>query len=78
MGFLNRILGRGNAVDATECPHTALIPHWDQPDNMGKKELAVYTCESCGHQFDYTQARDFLEAPPPVLAGHAREHSMRR
>jgi hypothetical protein len=47
---------------------------------MGKKELAVYTCEACGHQFDYARARTFLEQPPPVLAGHAREHghSMRR
>jgi hypothetical protein len=81
MGFLNRILGRDNAADATACPHTSLVPHWDRPANMGKKDLAVYTCEACGHQFDYAQARTFLETPPPVLAGHAREpreHSLRR
>jgi hypothetical protein len=81
MGFLNRILGRGeNAVASGECPHTSLVPHWAAPENMGKKELAVYTCEACGNQFDYARARTFLEQPPPVLAGHAREHghSMRR
>jgi hypothetical protein len=74
MGFLNRFLGRtGGPAPGSECPHTALIPRWDRPANMGKKELAIYTCEACGHQFDYTHARTFLEQPPPVLAGHARD-----
>jgi hypothetical protein len=52
-----------------ECPHTALAPHWQEPDDMGKAELATYTCESCGRKFPYAEAQQFLTKPPAVMTG---------
>ncbi len=83
MGILDKILGHDekteeNAVqtpvtDAPECPHTALAPHWDALGDMGKKELATYTCESCGRTFSYDQAAPILEHPPEVLIAAGRD-----
>lgn len=75
MGILNKILGNdetkkedmAQAVDAAECPHTALAPHWDSLGDMGKKELATYTCESCGQTFNYEQAAEIMDHAPSVL-----------
>jgi hypothetical protein len=75
MGILQRIFGRteksGPAIeqDSTpdNCPHTALVPHWDNPADMGDKTRAMYRCEACGATFDYDSAVQFLEEPPAVL-----------
>ena len=59
-----------------QCPHTSLSPHWQEPADMGKKELASYTCDSCGQIFNYAEARQYLERPPVTLtavAGERRE-----
>jgi hypothetical protein len=76
MGILDKILGKQDGLpQATEgtmpddkCPHTALSQHWDSPADMGKEELATYTCESCGAVFPYAEAREIMERPPAVLA----------
>ena len=55
MGLLDRLLGRkeaqssaGTAVAEPECLHAALVPHWDQPEDMGNAErISSYKCESC-------------------------------
>jgi hypothetical protein len=49
------------------CPHTALTPHWDSPGDMGKADLAVYTCEACGEKFNYEEAQQYLNKAPTVL-----------
>jgi len=74
MGILDKILGRGPRTDGVteeltedNCPHTALAPHWENPDDMGNDEAATYRCESCGETFSYNEAREFLEKPPSVL-----------
>jgi transposase-like protein len=51
-----------------QCPHTALTPHWENPNDMGKKELATYTCEACHETFNYEQAKQFLDHAPAVVA----------
>jgi hypothetical protein len=51
-----------------QCPHTALTPHWDNVDDMGKKEAATYTCEACGDKFTYEQAQQYLENAPSIVA----------
>jgi hypothetical protein len=82
MGILKKVLGGHEDVEQqpapselTEenCPHTALITHWDEPGDLGKKDKATYTCESCGRVFNYEQARQFLEKPPAVLASVRRD-----
>jgi hypothetical protein len=60
-------------VNERECPHTALAPHWQEPGDMGKAELATYTCESCGQTFPYAQAQQFLTKPPAVMTALPRE-----
>jgi hypothetical protein len=59
-----------------QCPHTALAPHWQESNDMGKAELATYTCESCGQTFPYAEAQQYLNKPPTALtavAGERRE-----
>jgi hypothetical protein len=83
MGLLDRILGKRETKDVpaepkyeevkpAECPHTALTPHWQNPDEMGQKEKATYRCDACGESFPYEQAKDFLDQPPAVLLNTAR------
>lgn len=39
-------------MERTSCAHATLVPHWDNPDNMGKPELATsWTCASCEQEF---------------------------
>lgn len=55
MGLLDRLLGRkeaqspaGTAVAEPECLHAALVPRWDNADDMGNAErITSYRCESC-------------------------------
>ena len=60
MGILDKIFGRDEKDGATErtvldaepqCSHTALTPHWENPEEMGKEDRATYTCEACGETF---------------------------
>jgi hypothetical protein len=84
MGILKKVLGggteEGTAPEVTEvgepeCPHTALVNHWDDPADMGKAEKATYICDACGQTFTYEQAQEFLNQPPAplVAAGKADE-----
>jgi transposase-like protein len=59
MRFLGRLLGLkeerpvgGTKVSELECPHSALVPRWDRPDDMGKpKMVSSYLCEGCKANF---------------------------
>ena len=85
MGILDKIFGKGDddkqenraptqeEIDAVECPHTAMTPHWESLDDMGKNELATYTCEACGRMFTYAQAKEFMEKPPAVIVAASEE-----
>jgi hypothetical protein len=81
MGILDKVLGKGDEEHTeaqaqtpttpeteVECPHTAMTPHWDALDDMGKNELATYTCEACGRMFNYEQAKVIMETPPAAVA----------
>ena len=45
------------------CPHTALTQRWDNPNDMGKVQLATYVCEACGARFNYDEAQDLIQHP---------------
>ena len=58
MSFLGRLFGGGKTkpVDqpavALECPHTALVPKWDNVHDMGIEDKATgYECDSCHKAF---------------------------
>lgn len=74
MSVLGKIFGREEAAEAPEaeepqCPHTSLVPHWANADQMGKQELAVFTCTSCGDEFTYAETQALLDVPlPPTEA----------
>lgn len=58
MGFLNRLLHRkGEPASAVgiaepECPHVALVPHWNLAEDIGHADKVVrYECESCKASF---------------------------
>lgn len=63
MGILSKIFG-GKPEDEIEvppCPHTSVSQRWENPEDMGNKELATYECTSCGELFSYGQIRNILE-----------------
>jgi hypothetical protein len=63
MALLSRLLGRKKEapVEAPPCPHKALVPRWDNPDDMGKKELvSMYACSVCGGQFSREEGEALL------------------
>jgi hypothetical protein len=52
MGILERLFGRKSAEPPAEssgnCPHAALVPKWDNHDELGKTDkVSRYVCESC-------------------------------
>jgi hypothetical protein len=68
MGFLSRLFGRKGAepTPATEvaersCPHTAIVPRWDNAADIGKNALVTaYSCESCGALFTREEGERLL------------------
>lgn len=66
MGFLSRKKDKEQeeqVLETAPCPHTSLVQRWDQPEDMGDKEKAIYICDACGERFTYEQAQQFLEHP---------------
>lgn len=70
MGFLSRLFGGKKeappeevAASAAECPHTALVPRWENAGDMGKEELiSGYRCEGCGNSFSREEGDQLLKA----------------
>jgi hypothetical protein len=68
MGILAKIFGGKDTDDDFEippCPHTSLAQRWNNPDDMGNRELATYECTSCGSLFSYEEVRTILEPGEP-------------
>ena len=62
MGVFDKLFG-GNgkkesvAVKAPPCPHTALVPRWDNLHDMGSEDRASgFICEACHQEFTPQQA----------------------
>jgi len=57
MGIIDRLLHRTStakpaASGFTTCPHTALLPRWDNLADMGQLgRVTGYHCDSCGKDF---------------------------
>lgn len=69
MGLLDKLFGRkkdaepeaSEAAVATECPHTALVPRWDQAEDMGKDDrISRYVCEACQREFSSEEGARIL------------------
>jgi len=71
MGFLDKLFGRKGAVETAPpkddeigdvpCPHGALVPHWDQLEDMGKSDaVSYYICESCNQRFSREEGQRFM------------------
>lgn len=65
MGILNKLFSRAEAgegafpVGSTTCPHTALLPKWDNLDDMGIQEkITGYRCDACGSTFTPAEVRE--------------------
>ena len=63
--ILGKLTGRQEEESVGEtsplCPHKAITPRWNNADEIGKKELATYICESCGETMSYEEASAILE-----------------
>jgi hypothetical protein len=70
MGFLDRLFGRKEAPAPVaevpvpaECPHGTMAPHWDKPEDFGKRELmSSYVCEACGKSFSREEGERVMAA----------------
>lgn len=59
MRFLRMLTRQGKVQQAkqaeiseAECPHVALIPHWNSADDLGKVEkTSHYVCQACNTSF---------------------------
>jgi hypothetical protein len=67
MGLLDKLFGKSKqattvAEPAAACPHTVLVPRWDNVQDMGHEEKATrYMCEACREMFTPAQARELSE-----------------
>ena len=49
------------------CPHSVIVPRWDEPQDMGKEERASgYVCHACGA---HLTLEDAAEARARGLSG---------
>jgi hypothetical protein len=75
MGFLDRLFGRkgeraatkeqalDEAIAKVECPHGTMAPHWDQPEDFGKRDaISSYVCEACGKSFSREEGERVMAA----------------
>lgn len=64
MGLLAKLFRRGGATPPereVQCPHTALTPRWDRPEDMGKEDLASsFRCDTCGAVLSGDEGRRLL------------------
>jgi hypothetical protein len=64
MGLLARLFRRGDTTLAetpVQCPHTALTPRWERPEDMGKEDLASsFRCDTCGAVLSGEEGRRLL------------------
>ena len=45
-------------ADTTACPHTTLIPRWENAADIGNLDRATrFLCEGCNSEFDADEAR---------------------
>ena len=82
MSWLDRIRGRKTEAEApapisVQCPHVTLVPHWDNPEDMGHEDRATsFRCDACGSGFTPAEAASSaarrrsvsLAIAPPDLA----------
>jgi hypothetical protein len=61
MGWFRRKRDTGAVAvdDGPVCPHVALVPRWDNADDIGKADRATsFSCEGCGQTFSPEEARE--------------------
>ncbi len=60
MGLLNKVFGQPKPEAEEEevlCPHTALVPRWDNAEDMGKTDrVSTYLCTACNRTFSREEA----------------------
>jgi hypothetical protein len=64
MGLLAKLFRRGDTTPpetTVQCPHTALTPRWERPEDMGKEDLASsFRCDTCGAVLSGDEGRRLL------------------
>jgi hypothetical protein len=58
------VQSQDEAIESAECPHTALGQRWENPEDMGKEDLATYVCTACGERFGSEEGKALMERPP--------------
>ena len=64
MGLLGKVFRQPKSEITEEevpCPHTALVPHWDNAEDMGKADrVTTYLCTACFRTFSREEAEASL------------------
>lgn len=67
MGLFDRLLKRSGktnvgVTERPECPHSAIVPRWENLEDMGKDDLiSGYHCDACGQNFTREEGVRILE-----------------
>jgi hypothetical protein len=79
MGLFDKLLGKKDepkaeatspAATAVACPHTILLPRWDDIADMGNEEKATsFSCQSCGQTFTRAEADALRKTEAERLPG---------
>jgi hypothetical protein len=71
MGWFRKKKDEGAVAtaDGPGCPHVALVPRWDNVDDIGKADMATsFSCEGCNEEFTPEQARELRMTEAARLA----------
>jgi hypothetical protein len=64
MSLLRKLFGKEKPAAVLEkppCPHTALVPRWDNAEDMGKADkTSAYVCTACDTVFTPEEASRYL------------------
>jgi hypothetical protein len=78
MGLLSKLIGRPDTnvaaatpeAESQTCPHLALVPRWDNVDDIGHEDLATsFHCEACGRDFSAGEVRGLRMSEGARLRG---------
>jgi len=68
MSFLRKLFGGGKTsrvaqpTVTVDCPHAALVPKWDNVQDMGSEAKATsFNCDACHKEFTPDEARTLRE-----------------
>ena len=59
MGLFSSLFGRHKTEPKEDCPHTILLPRWDNVADMGiELKISGFSCQTCHQTFSAGEGRE--------------------